>query len=334
MPDNINNVLSKANIVTEQSSDKEFIYSKAELVEKLIDTMNHNLTSCTLYATDSSIFDADELIHTIEGLNQIECTLKQSGSISIFEISISYWDNYPTTYAFKHNDTSLLDEQQLQLYNHYINILSEVTSTNNSDWENELAIHDYLVSHITYTDGIAGNKYAYNAIINGTAVCSGYTEAFKTLLDFLGIENSTVSGTANGEKHIWNIVCLDGEWYHTDVTWDDPVNGNDDYIEHAYFNITDNDIGIDHSWDYKTTVANGTKYSYKNITNLPNIANDTELSNLVVSAVNRQASHIEFTSRIPLDITSAFENVNTSLAYYYKNTTRHDYTLYTIIFSY
>lgn len=331
---NINNVLSQANIVSKDSSEKQYISSKDELIEKIIDTMEHNLTSCTLYTTDSSIFDADELIHTIAGLTQIQCTLKQSGSTNILEIFLDYWDNYPISYAFKHNDTSLLDDKQLELYNSYINILSQVTSSSNSDWENELAIHDYLVSHITYTDGIAGNKYAYNAIINGTAVCSGYTEAFKTFMDFLGIENTTVSGTAKGEKHIWNMVCLDGEWYHTDVTWDDPVNGNDIYIEHGYFNITDNDIGIDHSWNYKTAEANGTKYSYINIANIPNITSDNELSKLVTSAVNENSEYIEFTSRIPLDITSAFDNVNKSLSYYYKNTSRHDYTLYTIIFSY
>lgn len=334
LPKSINNVLSQTNVISNQSSDKEFISSKDELIEKLIDTMEHNLTSCTLYTTDSNIFDANELINSLAGLTQIQCTLKQSGTTSILEISLDYWDNYPISYAFKHNDTSLLDAEQLELYNSYINILSEVTSSNNSDWQNELAIHDYLVSHITYTDGIEGNNFAYNAIINGTAVCSGYTEAFKTFMDFLGIENTTVSGTAKGEKHIWNMVCFDGEWYHTDVTWDDPVNGHDSYIEHGYFNITDNDIGIDHSWNYKPITANGTKYSYTNIANIPTVTSDNELSQLVTSAVNENAQYLEFTSRIPIDITSAFNNVNKSLSYYYKSTSRHDYALYTIIFSY
>ena len=23
--------------------------------------------------------------------------------------------------------------------------------------------------------------------------------------------------------HQWNMVCIDGTWYHVDVTWDDPT---------------------------------------------------------------------------------------------------------------
>ena len=222
--------------------------------------------------------------------------------------------------AFKNNDTSLLNERQLTLYDSYINTLAQITSPDNTQWQNELAIHDYLVSHITYTDGIPGNSYAYNAMIDGTAVCSGYAESFKTFMDFLGIENITVSGTARGEKHIWNMVCLDGEWYHTDVTWDDPVNGREDYIEHAYFNITDNDISLDHSWEYSSTpAASADIYSYKSIAGLANIADISTLNSIVASAVNRREPFVEFTSSIPLDVTDAFTNINTNLTYYYKN---------------
>ena len=40
------------------------------------------------------------------------------------------------------------------------------------------------------------------------------------------------------ENHIWNLVQLDQQWYHLDVTWDDPitVSGNDT-IEYSFFLI-------------------------------------------------------------------------------------------------
>ena len=37
----------------------------------------------------------------------------------------------------------------------------------------------------------------------------------------------------NGSGHTWNLVKLDGEWYHIDPTWDD----SDD--QHFYFGVTD-----------------------------------------------------------------------------------------------
>lgn len=331
----------KLSFISDNTTNKEadnnidLITTQEELIEKLVYTMQHNNTTCTLYTPVSNLFNAEELINSLPGLTQIECVQKSSGIITELNITLSFWDNYPVSYAFKNNDTSLLNERQLTLYDSYINTLAQITSPDNTQWQNELAIHDYLVSHITYTDGIPGNSYAYNAMIDGTAVCSGYAESFKTFMDFLGIENITVSGTARGEKHIWNMVCLDGEWYHTDVTWDDPVNGREDYIEHAYFNITDNDISLDHSWEYSSTpAASADIYSYKSIAGLANIADISTLNSIVTSAVNRREPFVEFTSSIPLDVTDAFTNINTNLTYYYKNTVRNSYTLYSIIFSY
>ena len=46
------------------------------------------------------------------------------------------------------------------------------------------------------------------------------------------------------------MVCIDDEWYHIDVTWDDPVGEDDDYISHAYFNVNDDFISQEkHTWD-------------------------------------------------------------------------------------
>lgn len=45
-------------------------------------------------------------------------------------------------------------------------------------------------------------------------------------MDMLGIENGTVSGEAGDEQHIWNTVKLDDQWYHVDVTWDDPIGSS------------------------------------------------------------------------------------------------------------
>ena len=60
-------------------------------------------------------------------------------------------------------------------------------------------------------------------------------------MDMLGIENGTVSGEAGDEQHIWNTVKLDDQWYHVDVTWDDPIGSSFEYTDHSYFNITAKD---------------------------------------------------------------------------------------------
>ena len=66
-----------------------------------------------------------------------------------------------------------------------------------------------------------------------------------------GVENKIVFGYANGIPHTWNLVKLDGQWYHVDTTFDDPVvnEGTIDVLSYRYFNITDNQILLDHSFD-------------------------------------------------------------------------------------
>ena len=185
--------------------------------------MSDNQTSCNIFVPDPDLIDANEWLTRISGIEQIKCEYRRIKDGYNLVVTFECWDNYAIIKAFNSGNTSQLNSRQVELYNKYIEVLAEVTSPARSDYENELAIHDYLVSHITYIDNGGSTFNAYDAMINGEAVCSGYTESFKTFMDMLGIENYTISGKAGNEQHIWNVVKLDNDWYQVDVTWDDPV---------------------------------------------------------------------------------------------------------------
>lgn len=98
---------------------------------------------------------------------------------------------------------------------------------------------------------------------NKTGVCQAYMLAYRAVLNELGITNITVS--SDEMNHTWNMVKLDGSWYHIDVTWNDPI---DDVPLRAYHdNFLLSDAGIaaagheswDDSWETIYT-ANNTKY--------------------------------------------------------------------------
>ncbi len=129
----------------------------------------------------------------------------------------------------------------------------------NSSYELELYLHDYLIDNCSYdksaADSIDNNgggkslgRYfesfsAYGAVVNGAAVCQGYTDALGYLLSCVGVESSQITGKSQGANHVWNTVLIDGEWYHVDSTWDDCVS---EASTHDYFNITDDQIRSDH----------------------------------------------------------------------------------------
>ena len=106
-----------------------------------------------------------------------------------------------------------------------------------TDLEKVISAHDWLVTNCQYDPYIGtGGKYiasdgtvyndepavytSYGAFVNHNVVCQGYALAFKVLMDRAGIPCCYVKSDAM--NHAWNIVQLDGNWYHVDVTWDDP----------------------------------------------------------------------------------------------------------------
>ncbi|MBR2888896.1 MAG: hypothetical protein IKC09_01310 [Oscillospiraceae bacterium] len=89
----------------------------------------------------------------------------------------------------------------------------------------------------------------YGALVQKKAVCAGYAVAYQHLMQKLGIECIYVRGNCTeGGSHAWNIVKLEGEYYHVDVTWGD--GSNTDATKHRekmcynYFGLTDAEIRL------------------------------------------------------------------------------------------
>lgn len=125
-------------------------------------------------------------------------------------------------------------EEQNQLRAASDAILQQVDFTQ-SDAGIALQLHDLLISCAWYNRGAGFDDYAhtaYGALVAdssgnpGGALCDGYSLAYVYLLERAGLTSAMVCGNAGSseedlEKHAWNIVCLDNEWYEVDATWDD-----------------------------------------------------------------------------------------------------------------
>lgn len=114
-----------------------------------------------------------------------------------------------------------------------------------TDYEKELILHDELVKRVVYDLEAPHAHDAYGALVEGRAVCEGYAESFQYLLHRAGIKSFLVIGSSRGVGHEWNTVCIDGEYYHVDPTWND----QGDTIYHAYFNTSEEVIKEDHAID-------------------------------------------------------------------------------------
>lgn len=128
-------------------------------------------------------------------------------------------------------------------------ILSKVSSAD-SELEREIKLFNALADRCTYDDAAFADKQqtnwqpytAYGALVTGKAVCDGYSRAMQLLCSKAGLQSRLVNGNSKGASHIWNLISIDGKWYHFDATW---MDGS--LRTYDYFNVTDAVIKRDHT---------------------------------------------------------------------------------------
>ncbi|UVI30817.1 S-layer homology domain-containing protein [Paenibacillus spongiae] len=192
----------------------------------------------------------------------------------------------------------ILDEQTKQIYAKAQSVLTDIIKPGMSDYEKELAIHDYLVLHVAYDyDNYSMGKVpdasysAYGTLIDGIAVCQGYANTAKLLLNMAGIEAHIVTGKVKGELHTWNKVRIGGEYYNLDVTWDDPVPDVPGQVSYGYFNVTDKQLRIDHSWQDELPLATADKYNYYVFNGLT-VGSLAEFEDRIAKAIEMRADSV------------------------------------------
>ena len=124
-----------------------------------------------------------------------------------------------------------------------------------TDAEKVLYVHDYIAAECDYYSGKSNLKgrNIYEAFVKGSSVCVGYAMGFQYIMDLLEIPCMCVTS----ETHIWNMVKVDENWYHVDVTWDDPEKITENLVFHEMLLLSeyalDNYVEPHEPWDYGMT---------------------------------------------------------------------------------
>ena len=132
-----------------------------------------------------------------------------------------------------------------------------------SDWQKAISVHDYIVLHTIYDEEMDKNT-GYDSLIGGTTVCYGYSMLYMDVMNRLGIPcQIVITDETERNGHAWNVVQLDGQWYHVDLTWADPTPDVYGYVSHEFFLKTDAEYEEgatphDYSWIALVPVAEST----------------------------------------------------------------------------
>ncbi len=164
---------------------------------------------------------------------------------------------YNSEYAGTFNFIYYYDVEDIKVMQNQVEeIVDSVLKNVDNEWndlQKALYIHDWLCQHYMYDLRLYDeNEYEYinsdlySFITEGRGVCQAYAFTYMYLLRRCSIESRyVVSDEAN---HGWNIVNIDGKWYHIDVTHDDPIanyDGDTDFLgltAHDHFLLSDSQL--------------------------------------------------------------------------------------------
>ncbi len=276
-----------------------------------------------------TIVNFDQNVYDITTFRSYDVAISAKGSvtgtIANITYSFSYHSNYRMTRAYETGSKDKLNVEELSVYDKLVTKAQEIKSQYTSDFDKEKAIHDYIVTTFKYgpldVETPPLRAHTIVGLINdGEGVCEAYAQTFNILGKMCGLDVQCITGKMEGVSHMWNIIKLDGEYYHVDVTSDDPTPDDGNRLIYSNFNLTDEQISEKHTWDTSQfPKCTATKYNYYDYYGLV-ATNYSELQNIINSALSKGQKTITFETRNYIlnssnDIKSLFQGKGFSSIY-------------------
>lgn len=186
-------------------------------------------TTCTedvkrLANDQEELSHINNFVHPYNGFKHIETQYNSLG-----EVTVTVFKNY--------------DKEMIRTIDAKIDevIATNLTATS-TDIDKIKMAHNYIINNARYdTDRSQRNvvsyksDLAYGPLVQGFAICGGYSDAMQLFLEKFGLKNYRIAS----DGHVWNAVNVNGRWYHLDLTWDDPItNDGSQILDDKYFLIS------------------------------------------------------------------------------------------------
>ena len=226
-------------------------YSQRYLRSALLETLEKRSDYIT-FLTNMNMVTEDYIADTIEELyisNPLTIVTLPKAAVNTFsgngegdrviEISLDY--------VFTE---SLLDSMSRSINSAVDQIVDTVAE--DTDALMLLSLCEKLIAHSDFDiDSAADPNFterdvaatAFGALANRSATSEGFALAYKALCDKLGLDCRVVPGRFNNAPHYWNIVYIDGDYYHVD-----PLMCHINGIETAFLR-SDADIISNYWWN-------------------------------------------------------------------------------------
>lgn len=186
--------------------------------EKRIDVSNFALTSTVLLHIFSCVIKDDPYLFFVS--RNLRYSYKADGCV--------------LTLTPEYTMTREEYESALEYCAKRIRAMANLAEHFESESEKALFLHDLICERFEYDDELK-NDDIYDFLLFGKGTCEAYMLLYTAVLRECGIESHFAA--SDTLTHIWNIVRIDGEWYHVDLTWDDSASA--DIVSRRHFLCSD-----------------------------------------------------------------------------------------------
>lgn len=176
--------------------------------------------------------DADYLFHIYKSID-VDYVVNPTNKYIHFTFDVDYWESKEETEYVDDNLSTIISDMAL--------------SEGATDYDKVKAVHDWICGNvkkgksvISEVDGKTeiATLTPYTAFKYGQASSAGYAGLAYKLLSKMGIQSAIIRGTEQGTNtKVWNLVKLDGMWYHMSIYEDDKDSANDG-LDNATYDYT------------------------------------------------------------------------------------------------
>jgi len=229
-------------VVLRGETFEEFMLAKIEARETVFSIEAYQLTADRLQLAMTDLLDKHpELFYVSnEWLNWENA----DGVVTEIEISYLYTDE--------------VTAEKKAAFDASVNTIVSHASQADTTLGKVMMVHDYLCVNYEYDESLAIHS-AEEMFRTGKGVCQAYLQCFQAVMNALGIECEPV--TSLSMAHGWNAVKVNGNWYHLDATWDDPIGNMPLSARHNNFLLSDAGMRANGHYDWTSAVtASSTTY--------------------------------------------------------------------------
>lgn len=200
-------------------------YTKDDIIDIYYKILNNGWEEFSFYCPDeytNCLNDVEDIAKNNTLLSKINGYVNPYNSFESMDTTFSDLGDVKVTVTHKY------DSDKINKVNEKIvEVINQLDLDNKDDIEKIKLIHNYIIDNVSYDkegadnlNSIYDSSSSYGALIEGYGICSGYSDTMALFLDILKIPNLRISS----DNHIWNLVKVDNNWLHLDLTWDDVEN--------------------------------------------------------------------------------------------------------------